>query len=83
VLLFFLAFLPQFVDARNGSVAVQLAWFGLLFICSTAIVFSTIAYAAGHIGERLRRSEKVQRILNRTAAVVFAGLAVRLATSQR
>jgi threonine/homoserine/homoserine lactone efflux protein len=83
VLLFFLAFLPQFVDPRTGSVAVQLAWFGLLFIFSTAIVFSSIAYAAGHIGERLRRSARVQRILNRTAALVFAGLAVRLATSQR
>jgi threonine/homoserine/homoserine lactone efflux protein len=83
VLLFFFAFLPQFVDPRGGSVAIQLAEFGVLFILSTAIVFSSIAYAAGHIGERLRRSQKVQRILNRTAAVVFAGLAVRLATSQR
>jgi threonine/homoserine/homoserine lactone efflux protein len=83
VLLFFLAFLPQFVDAKAGSVAIQLAWLGVLFIFATAIVFCAIAYAAGHIGERLRRSASIQRVLNRTAAIVFAGLALRLATSQR
>jgi threonine/homoserine/homoserine lactone efflux protein len=83
VVLFFLAFLPQFVRPEIGSVALQLAWFGLLFIVATLIAFSLIAYLAGYIGERLRRSEKAQQFLNRAAAFVFAGLAVRLVTSKR
>jgi threonine/homoserine/homoserine lactone efflux protein len=83
VVLFFLAFLPQFVRPETGQVATQLAWFGLLFIAATLIAFSVIAYLAGSLGERLRRSERAQRALNRTAGVVFAGLALRLVTSER
>jgi len=83
VVLFFLAFLPQFVRPELGSVALQLAWFGFLFIVATLIAFSLIAYLAGYIGERLRRSERAQQLLNRAAAFVFAGLAVRLVTSKR
>jgi len=83
VVLFFVAFLPQFVRPEIGSVALQLAWFGFLFIVSTLIAFSMIAYLAGYIGERLRRSENAQRFLNRSAAFVFAGLALRLVTSRR
>jgi threonine/homoserine/homoserine lactone efflux protein len=83
VVLFFLAFLPQFVRPGIGNVAIQLAWFGVLFIVATLVAFSIIAYLAGYIGERLRRSERAQQLLNRGAALVFAGLAVRLVTSER
>lgn len=83
VALFFLAFLPQFVRPERGSVALQLAWFGLLFIVATLFAFGTIAWLAGWIGERLRRSERAQRLLNRAAALVFAGLALRLVASRR
>jgi threonine/homoserine/homoserine lactone efflux protein len=83
VALFFLAFLPQFVKPQLGTVALQLAWFGFLFIVATLVCFGLIAWFAGSLGERLRRSGRVQRLLNRAAAVVFAGLALRLATSSR
>jgi threonine/homoserine/homoserine lactone efflux protein len=83
VALFFLAFLPQFVDPRLGRVALQLAWFGFLFIVATVICFGAIAWFAGWLGDRLRRSAPVQRALNRASALVFAGLALRLAMSRR
>ncbi len=83
VVLFFLAFLPQFVQPEAGPVVLQLAWFGLLFIVATLVVFGAIAWFAGYFGERLRRSARVQQVLNRASAVVFAGLALRLATSRR
>ena len=83
VVLFFLAFLPQFVQPGAGSVVGQLAWLGFLFIVATLLCFSAVAFFAGVLGERLRGSARVQRLLNRASAVVFAGLAVRLATSQR
>jgi threonine/homoserine/homoserine lactone efflux protein len=83
VLLFFFALLPQFVAADRGPVALQLAVLGGVFILSTLMSFGAIAWAAGLLGERLRRSPGLQRGLNRCAALVFAGLAVRLATVQR
>jgi threonine/homoserine/homoserine lactone efflux protein len=83
VLLFFLAFLPQFVDTGAGPVAPQVVWFGLWFIVATLIAFGTIAWLAGAIGERLRRSQRAQLWLNRAAGIAFAGLAVRLLSDQR
>jgi threonine/homoserine/homoserine lactone efflux protein len=83
VVLFFLAFLPQFVDPKKGAVAGQLAVLGGLFIVATLIAFVSIACATDFIGARLRRSAQTQRLLNRASACVFAGLAVKLAVTQR
>lgn len=83
VLLFFLAFLPQFVQAGAGPVALQIVWFGFCFIVATVITFGAIALLSGAIGDWLRRSERVQLYLNRICGLVFAGLAVRLLTAGR
>ena len=83
VALFFLAFLPQFVDPKRGPVALQLCWFGLVFIVATLVAFGSITWLAAFFSRRLRESERAQRLLNRSAATVFAGLAVHLLTSRR
>lgn len=83
VALFFLALLPQFVVPGQGPVAAQIAWFGVVFIVATLITFGGITYFAGAFGERLQGSPRAQRWMNRASAVVFAGLALRLATAQR
>jgi len=83
VAIFFLAFLPQFVQPGAGPVAVQVAWLGLLFILATLLVFGGFAWFASLIGGWLRGSARAQQVLNRLAAVVFAGLALRLALSER
>jgi threonine/homoserine/homoserine lactone efflux protein len=83
VLLFFLAFLPQFVEAAAGPVALQVAWFGLCFIAATVLAFGTIAVAAGYIGRWLRASKRAQQNLHRLCGLVFAGLALRLLSSSR
>ena len=81
VLLFFLAFLPQFVDPQLGPVAPQVAWFGVTFIVATLLAFSTIAQLAGYFGRKLRGSARAQRLMNRIAATVYGGLAARLVTT--
>lgn len=83
IVLFFLAFLPQFVDPDLGSLALQVSWFGFIFIAATLITFGTIVYMAAIFGTMLGRSARVQRVLNRAAALVFLGLALRLAVAQR
>lgn len=83
VLIFFLAFLPQFADPARGSVAPQIAAFGAVFMLATFLVFGAIACFSGVFGTVLQRSARTQWWLNRLAGVVFLGMAVRLATVQR
>ena len=83
VSIFFLAFLPQFTDPARGPLVPQILLLGLLFIVSTILIFGGISILAGGIGARLRRSEKVQILLNRLAAGVFIALAVKLALVKR
>jgi threonine/homoserine/homoserine lactone efflux protein len=83
VAIFFLAFLPQFADPVIGSITIQMMMFGGLFIIATLLIFGSIAWSAGFLGEWLKGSEKAQVIMNRIAGTVFAGLALRLAISER
>ncbi len=83
VSIFFLAFLPQFADPARGSMTLQLAFLGLMFIAVTIVVFGLISQLAGIIGAWLQKSGKFEKIMNMTAGTIFAALAVKLAlTSQ-
>ena len=83
VLVFFLAFLPQFADPALGGVAPQLMVLGMVFMLATLLVFGAIAGYSGVFGTLLQRSARAQTVLNRVAGLVFLGLAVRLATVDR
>jgi len=83
VSIFFLAFLPQFVDPEKGSVALQIVLLGGLFIVATLLVFGSISFVAGSLGERMGQSQRAQKILNRIAGTVFLLLAARLASVER
>ena len=83
VSIFFLAFLPQFANPNKGSLSAQFLLLGGIFIIATIIVFSAISILAGFFGEHFRKSAFVQKVLNRAAAGIFAGLALKLALAQR
>lgn len=83
VLIFFLAFLPQFADPARGSVPVQIMVLGCVFMASAWLVFGSIACFSGLFGQILQRSARAQRWLNRIAATVFGALALRLVMVQR
>nr|WP_315465740.1 LysE family translocator [uncultured Rhodoferax sp.] len=83
VAIFFLAFLPQFADPAQGSMALQIVQLGAVFMLAALLTFSAVAWCAAGFGQVFRRSHTAQRMLNRVASVVFLGLALRLATSQR
>ena len=83
VAIFFLAFLPQFVRPEAGSVALQVACLGGLFMLAALLVFGGLACFASWVGAWFQRSTRAQRALNWSAGTIFVGLAARLAWSER
>lgn len=83
VSIFFLAFLPQFVDPARGPVVAQIIQLGVLFIAATILVFGAVSLLAGTFGQWLSRSATARRILNWAAGFIFLGLAIRLAAANR
>lgn len=83
VALFFVAFLPQFVDPARGSLWPQMLLLGVLFAVQTVLIFGAIGWFAGGIGTRLQRQPRIALWLDRIAGAIFIGLALRLATTQR
>ncbi len=79
VVLFFLAFLPQFVDEQAGAVPAQIVLLGLI----TALIglASNIVYAivAGSMGTWLRARPNFERRRNAATGVVYLGLGVTAA----
>lgn len=82
IAIFFLAFLPQFITADGGSIAGQMLILSVLFIAISILIFSSLALVAGHLQAYVTKSDRLQIALNRTAAVVLAALAIKLATFQ-
>ncbi|MBT6549943.1 MAG: LysE family translocator, partial [Gammaproteobacteria bacterium] len=78
VALFFLAFLPQFINVSYGSVTTQVMLLGLIFIVATVLVFGGIALLAGRYSKQLNQSVQRRVILNRFVSIVFVFLAANL-----
>jgi threonine/homoserine/homoserine lactone efflux protein len=86
VALFFLAFLPQFVDPSRGNAALQVVALGLLFDVSGTLVNLAVALASSRIAARLRRTDEpggAGRIIQRVTGGLFIALGARLAYGAR
>jgi len=79
VAIFFLAFLPQFTQSERGGVASQMMVLGATFIVCSLACFAIVTLAAQPIGRWIRGAPDRQVWLNRLAAIIFAGLAAKLA----
>lgn len=78
VVLFFLSFLPQFVIAGNGHVALQTVQLGLTFTLQAAVLFGALGYFSGSIGQWLQRCPGAPLWLDRIAGMIFIGLGLKL-----
>ncbi len=83
VSIFFLAFLPQFVNTQLGNVPMQMIILGFIFMALTIIVFSLIGIAGNVLSEKLVKNPSISKVLNILTSFVLGGLAIKLALSQR
>ncbi len=78
--LFFLAFLPQFIQRNETSITVQLLTLGITFVVMSALYTILLAVVTSFIGEKIfTKASGSSRWLEKTVGFVYIGLGVRLA----
>ncbi|MDG4825922.1 LysE family translocator [Asanoa sp. WMMD1127] len=85
VILFYLAFVPQFLGTGPGAwpVTAQLMTLGLVFIVIGLAVDGTAGLLSGALAEKIAARPGFRRGMERLSAAVFAGLAARLVLDSR
>lgn len=81
--IFFLAFLPQFVEPGSASPLLQLLGLSAVFMAMTFAVFLGYGFLACTFRQLVIESRRVQQWLRYGLAAAFAGLGLRLAVSDR
>lgn len=83
IAIFFLAFLPQFVDKGSSAVTLQMGFLGLTFACFGLCFLLVVGYSSGMIGGWLTRRPQYAQFLQRLAGGILIGLGIRLALTER
>ncbi len=78
VALFFLSFLPQFVDPNNNRGVLSFLFLGSIFITTGTIWCFVIAIFSSGISRRLKRNKKINIIFEKLAGIVYIGLGLNL-----
>ncbi|HSO11729.1 MAG TPA: LysE family translocator [Anaerolineales bacterium] len=82
IAIFFLAFLPQFVDQGGGRVALQMVILGLTFALFGLCFLVVVGYFAGSVGAWLTNQPRCTNLLRWLTGGVLVGLGTRLALSE-
>ena len=83
IAIFFLAFLPQFVDKTASQVTLQLIVLGLTFAILGLGFLLVVGYSSGAIGSWITRRPGYTQFLGRLSGGILIGLGVRLALTER
>src|SRR3954451_7314204 len=83
LLLFFFAFLPQFVDPAKGEPRSQMLFLGLLFQVTALPTNLVVAFAGGSLANLLARSPLWAQLQSWVSSAVLIGLGLKLALSER
>jgi threonine/homoserine/homoserine lactone efflux protein len=82
VALFFLAFLPQFIDPASSAKLLAFLMLGLTFVTTGTIWCLLLAWFASGFSERLRANPTITAWLNSAVGSLFVFLGLRLATAK-
>lgn len=81
VLLFFLAFLPQFVNLNSNSVSLQIAFLGFIFGLQTLVIFSLVAICAGKVRDYILNIKNFNKIMGYVQGIVLLLISLALIIS--
>ncbi|OAK03538.1 homoserine lactone transporter [Bacillus wiedmannii] len=77
VSLFFIAFLPQFIDTK-ASGPIPFIILGLTFTATGLLWCLFVAYFSSYVTKKLRGNQKVGMILNKVTGMIFIGMGLKL-----
>jgi threonine/homoserine/homoserine lactone efflux protein len=83
VALFFLAFVPQFIDASSPTKVQAFLLLGTVFNTTGTAWNLFVAWAAGFLSRRLQVASRLGTWVNRSLGALFIALGVRLGLSSR
>ena len=76
VALFFLAFLPQFIDPVSNLGSLSFLFLGLIFLCTGTIWCMIVAISASAIADTFRNNTKIQQGFDYFTCILFFGLGI-------
>jgi threonine/homoserine/homoserine lactone efflux protein len=82
VALFFLAFLPQFVDSQSPHKGLAFLVLGAIFIFNSTLWCLGVAAVSARTAQRFRQSSRAMRWVNRALGAMFVYLGARIAMAQ-
>jgi threonine/homoserine/homoserine lactone efflux protein len=80
--LFFLSFIPQFVDRTGGHVFLQFIALGTLSVCLNTGADLIVIMLAGPLGNRIRSSATFRRRQRTATGAIMIGLGTYLAAGE-
>jgi threonine/homoserine/homoserine lactone efflux protein len=81
--LFFLSFLPQFIDNQSVYAQQQMLLLGAIFVVMGFFVMNVYAVVAEKLRFWIAKNERIQAYLNWTTGAIFIGFGLRIAFSER
>lgn len=81
--LFFLSFIPQFVDRQNGHIFLQFLILGTVSVVMNTAADLVVTVLAGPLGNRIRSSATFRRRQRTATGIIMVGLGTYLATSEK
>jgi len=83
VALFFLAFLPPFINIKAAHPQWQILFLGVWFDCSGTVVNILVAILFGRMGDWLSRSQRFARIQEKITGIILIGLGIKVAFTSK
>jgi threonine/homoserine/homoserine lactone efflux protein len=83
VSLFFLAFLPQFINHSTGNIPLQMLTLGIIFMLQAILIFIVISVFSEKVGYLLRKSPSLSKKINIIQGSLFTLIGLKIAFSDK